>query len=50
MTYVLVVKRSELYTINGVFLWENSRLIGEDNEVLLISYDNFKLLIGGEEK
>ena len=50
LTYVLVVKRSELYTINGVFLWENSRLIGEDNEVLLISYDNFKLLIGGEEK
>ena len=23
---------------------------GEDNELLLINYDNFKLLIGGEEK
>ena len=47
LTYVLVVKRSKLYTINGVFLWKkNSRLIGEDNELLLINYDNFKLLVG----
>ena len=23
---------------------------GEDKELLLINYDNFKLLIGGEEK
>ena len=29
LPYVLVVKRSKLYTINGVFLWKNSRLIVE---------------------
>ena len=29
LPYVLVVKRSKLYTINSVFLWKNSRLIIE---------------------
>ena len=29
LPYVLVVKRSKLYTINSVFLWKNSRLIVE---------------------
>ena len=28
------------------FFEKNSRLIGEDNELLLINYDNFKLLVG----